>query len=73
MLELIKYLYDRASEAVKYGIPISKVKDDVLFNNVMKMKYTIPNEDLRGIGRLMKEIDDYYTELISQYKHKVSN
>ncbi|MGB3366557.1 MAG: V-type ATP synthase subunit A [Acidaminobacteraceae bacterium] len=73
MLELIKYLYDRASEAIKLGIPISKVKDDILFNNVIKMKYTIPNEDLRGIGRLMKNIDDYYTDLISQYKHKNDN
>lgn len=68
MLELIKYLYNRASEAVKYGIPISKVKDEKLFNDVMKMKYTIPNEDLRGIGRLMKDIDDYYTSLIVKYK-----
>lgn len=73
MLALIKYLYDRGSEAIKFGIPISKVKDDVLFNKVVKMKYTIPNEDLRGIGRLMKEIDDYYTDLISQYKHKDAN
>ncbi len=72
MLELIKYLYDRANEAVKYGIPISIVKDETLFNSVMKMKYTIPNEDLRGIGRLMKDIDDYYSELISRYREKNS-
>ncbi len=71
MLELIKYLYDRANEAVKYGIPISIVKDETLFNSVMKMKYTIPNEDLRGIGRLMKDIDDYYSELISRYREKI--
>jgi len=37
----------------------------------MKMKYTIPNEDLRGIGRLMKDIDDYYSELISRYREKI--
>jgi len=71
MLELIKYLYDRANEAVKFGIPISIVKDETLFNSVMKMKYTIPNEDLRGIGRLMKDIDDYYSELISRYREKI--
>lgn len=67
MLEMIKYLYDRAKEAVNLGIPISKAKDEELFNKVMKMKYTIPNEDLRGIGRLRQEVEDYYNELIVQY------
>lgn len=32
------------------------------------MKFTIPNDDLRGIGRLMKEIDTYYTALIAEYE-----
>jgi len=67
MLEMIKYLYDRAKEAINLGVPISKVKDDELFGKVMKMKYTIPNEDLRGIGRLRQEVEDYYNELIVQY------
>lgn len=67
MLEMIKYLYDRAKDAINLGVPISKAKDDELFNKVMKMKYTIPNEDLRGIGRLRQEVEDYYNELIVQY------
>lgn len=41
MLEMIKYLYDRAKDAINLGVPISKAKDDELFNKVMKMKYTI--------------------------------
>jgi len=67
MLEMIKYLYDRAKEAINLGVPISKAKDDELFSKVMKMKYTIPNEDLRGIGRLRQEVEEYYNELIVQY------
>jgi len=67
MLEMIKYLYDRAKEAINLGVPISKVKDEELFGKVMKMKYTIPNEDLKGIGRLRQEVEDYYNDLIVQY------
>lgn len=69
MLELIKFLYDEGNKAIKLGIPISQVKNDELFGKVMRMKYTIPNDDLRGIGRLMKEIEDYYGRLIAKYKH----
>lgn len=68
MLQLIKYLHDRAQAAIKDGIPISKVRNEELFSKITKMKFTIPNDDLRGIGRLMKEIDTYYTELTTEYE-----
>ncbi len=68
MLQLIKYLYDRGKGALELGIPISKIRNDELFSKITKMKFTIPNDDLRGIGRLMKEIDIYYTELIAEYE-----
>lgn len=67
MLELIKYLYDRGHAAVKIGVPISVVKSDDLYAKVMKMKYTIPNDDLRGIGRLRAEIETFYDQLMDKY------
>ncbi len=67
MLELIKYLFDRGFVAVKAGVPISVVKNDDLYSKVMKMKYTIPNDDLRGIGRLRAEIETFYDELMEKY------
>ncbi len=68
MLKLVDYLYERAQEAVKRDIPISQVKDDKLFNNVMKMKYTIPNDDIGKINELKIEIDAFYDRLINKYK-----
>lgn len=68
MLEMIKFLYDKSAQAIHLGIPISKVKNVDLYNKVMKMKYTIPNDDLTGIGRLMTEIESYYNELIASYQ-----
>ncbi|MBN2898190.1 MAG: V-type ATP synthase subunit A [Clostridia bacterium] len=68
MLEMIKFLYEKSAEAVHMGIPISKVKNVELYNKVMKMKYTIPNDDLTGIGRLMTEIESYYNGLIASYQ-----
>ncbi len=67
MLELMQYLYTKGKRAVEKGIPISLVKDDELYSKVVKMKYTIPNDDLRGIGRLLTEIDDYYDKLMKKY------
>ncbi len=68
MLELIANLYERAKEAIKLGIPISRVRNDKIFESIIKMKYNIPNDDLRGLGRLFNEIDDYYTTLMKEYQ-----
>ncbi len=67
MLELMQYLYHKGKQAVAKGIPISLVKDQELYNKVIKMKYDIPNDDLRGIGRLLTEIDSYYDALMKKY------
>jgi V/A-type H+-transporting ATPase subunit A len=69
MLKCIEYLYEKAQSAIKDGIPISAVKDQKLFSDVIKMKYTIPNDDLSGIQALKDEIEKYYDELSKKYKY----
>jgi len=68
MLHLIKYLYDVARRGIKMGIPISKIKNEELFDKIIKVKYTVPNNDLKRISALVYEIDDYYEELYRKYE-----
>lgn len=67
MLKCIECLYECAQKAIRKGIPISQVKDEKLFQDVMKMKYTIPNEDLSGIEKLKDEIIYTYENLMEKY------
>ncbi len=67
MLKTIDYLYEKSFKAVKMGIPISQVKNDEIFEDVIKMKYTIPNNDLSGIEDIKKKIDNYYLKLCNKY------
>ena len=68
MLELIYHLYLRAKKAVQIGIPMSKIKNDEILSQVIKMKYDIPNEDIIGIGRLMIEINNFFDALEKEYR-----
>jgi V/A-type H+-transporting ATPase subunit A len=68
MLSLIKYLYDTANKGIKMGIPISKIKNQELFDKIIKVKYTVPNNDLKGISVLVNEIDIFYDELFRKYE-----
>ncbi len=67
MLRTIDLLYTEGMEAVKRGIPISKVKNDELYGSVIDMKYTVDNQNLENIVKINNEIRDYYSNLISTY------
>ncbi len=64
MLQVIDNLYDSAETAVKKQIALTKVKNDDLFEEVIKMKYNIPNENYdEKFDELNKKIKDYFLKL----------
>src|SRR5690606_15245624 len=67
MLKTIDLLYERGLRAIKKKIPISKVRDGELYDKVMKMKYTVPNDKLDEIEELKDLINEFYDELESYY------
>ena len=68
MLETIWQLYERASECTVKGIPLSKIRENDLFERVAKMKYTVPNQDLSSIDQLKQELNLYFDELLARYE-----
>jgi Archaeal/vacuolar-type H+-ATPase subunit A len=67
MLKVIDMLYEKGNAAVKLGIPISKVKDDEIYNEVVKIKYNIPNNKLDMFNDIFKHIEGFYENLQAQY------
>lgn len=64
MLQVIDNLYDSAETAVKKQIALTKIKNDDLFEEVIKMKYNISNEDYdEKFDELNKKIKDYFLKL----------
>lgn len=70
MLKLIDHLNARAKDANAKGIPLSEIKNPKVFDDVIKMKYTVPNDDLSKIDELKFEIDQYYDEVIQRYSKR---
>ncbi|HAS73905.1 MAG TPA: V-type ATP synthase subunit A [Clostridiales bacterium UBA8960] len=67
MLSAVWHLYERASACAERGIPMSLIKEEALFENITKMKYTVPNDDLKAIDALVVEVDQYYDALMARY------
>jgi V/A-type H+-transporting ATPase subunit A len=68
MLKVILHLYDRALPLIKKNLPVSKVRNEQLFSKIMKMKDSIPNDQLEEFNKLITEIDDFYNGIWNNYK-----
>lgn len=68
MIKVINRLYDRAYSCVKKGIPLSKVKNDDLFNEVIMMKYNFNPENKEFFEDILKKIENYYDGIESRYE-----
>jgi V/A-type H+-transporting ATPase subunit A len=68
MLKVINKLYDRAYSCVKKGIPLSKIKNEKLFSDVIMMKYNTAKAKSRLFPELINRIDHYYDSVESMYK-----
>lgn len=68
MLKTIDLLYELGKEAVSRGIPISQVKNDALYQEVIQVKYNIENDQLGKFTALNHKIRDYYQTLEGNYE-----
>jgi len=67
MLKTIDLLYERGLRAVKKNIPISIVRNSEIYDDVIKMKYTVPNDNLDKLDELNRKINNFYDKLESDY------
>lgn len=70
MLKLIDHVYEKGLKGLKLGIPTSVMNDAALNDRIIKMKYTIPNDDLSGIDTLQQDIDKHFDELYRKYSNQ---
>ena len=68
MLHVIDDLYENALKCVKMGIPLSTIRKEPVFEEVIKMKYDIPNDHLELIDALRERIVKTYDELREKYQ-----
>ena len=68
MLKVIEKFYELANISVKKGIPIAKIKDRSLLEEILKMKYNVPNSDLTKLDELEVKIENYFEKLDAKYE-----
>lgn len=68
MLELMLHFHDRAIKVVKLGAIIQAIQKLPITNTLVRMKSTVSNEDLVKLDDILKQMNQQFDQLESQYQ-----
>ncbi|HHT20179.1 MAG TPA: V-type ATP synthase subunit A [Tissierellia bacterium] len=68
MLQRIDQFHRRAQAALAAGVPVDQATDPKLMEELTKMKYDIPNDNLRAFTDLAQRIDQTFDQLERSYR-----
>ena len=66
MMKVMIHLYEKSQEVIKKNIPVSQIKNTGLFDELIRIKYDIPNDDLSLLDGLNQKIDEKLDSLIKE-------
>ena len=66
MMEIILYLYRKSRSLISMGMPMSALKEDPIFDQVIAIKYDVPNDNLAMLDDYKKKIDAFYDGVIER-------
>ena len=66
MMELVLYLNDKAKEVVSKQIPFSRLTETHIFEDVIRMKYDIANNELYKFDEYKQKIDEICRRVVEE-------
>ena len=66
MMEIILYLYRKSRSLISMGMPMSVLKVDPIFDQVIAIKYDVPNDHLEMFDDYKKAIDEFYDRVLEK-------
>ena len=66
MMGIILYLYRKSRSLISMGMPMSVLKEDPIFDQVIAIKYDVPNDNLALLDDYKTKIDAFYEGVIER-------
>jgi V/A-type H+/Na+-transporting ATPase subunit A len=67
MLRIILHFYDRASDIIKKGAPIYRIREMAVIDDINRMKVRIPNDQIEKFEELLSRMNVAFDELERDY------
>ncbi|MFA9463466.1 MAG: V-type ATP synthase subunit A [Velocimicrobium sp.] len=65
MMEIILYLYNKSKKLVAMNMPMSLIRENNVFDQLVSIKYDVANDELEKFDDYKQMIDDFYDRLIA--------
>ncbi len=66
MMETILYLYDKCAELINLSMPMSLLREDPVFEDVISIKYNVGNDEMDKFVAYHEKIDAFYHRLMEE-------
>ena len=66
MMEIILYLYQKSRSLISMGMPMSVLKEDSIFDDVIAIKYDVPNDRMDLLDDFKNRIDRFYDSVVER-------
>ena len=66
MMEVILYLFDRCSELISIGHPVSVLKREGIFEKVTAIKFDVANDDIKKFDDYIRMTDRFYETVMAK-------
>lgn len=66
MMETILYLYKKAKELITIGMPMRILREEHIFEEIIAIKYSIPNNNLALFADYKTKIDTFYENVLAK-------
>jgi V/A-type H+-transporting ATPase subunit A len=67
MMNVILRLKEACEKLVAVGIPMSVLKRDSVFDDVIAIKYNVGNDDLSRFDEYEKRVDEFYARCVEEH------
>lgn len=67
MLKVIETFHESAMKCVKMGIPTSEIKKEAVLQEIYKMKFDVPNDNIELLDDLKDKVEKSYSILREKY------
>jgi V/A-type H+-transporting ATPase subunit A len=57
MLHIIVTYWKRGYDAIKRGVVLTKLRKMKVYQDIVKMKFTVPNDDLSGLDKIEARLE----------------
>ncbi|MGI6031586.1 MAG: V-type ATP synthase subunit A [Eubacteriales bacterium] len=72
MMEAILHYYEQAKRLLSENIPVSVLRSCPVTEQLLKMKYDVPNDDFSLLDAGMKEMEEFVTARLEEYRSAAS-